>query len=143
MTKKAQAAVEFYTYLAMFLVLLSIAMAVLLSVASAETQRYEGYVVDETAGRFADIITSVYVSGNGFTGLFYVPTDIAGQQYTVYFADGKVIVTEHSKNLTAMRVLPTHNIQDSAGQHVFSYTSEQLGADILVSNNNGIIKILP
>ena len=73
MTKKAQAAVEFYTYLAMFLVLLSISMAVLLSVASAETQRYEGYVVDETAGRFADIITSVYVSGNGFKGLFDVP----------------------------------------------------------------------
>ena len=139
---KAQAAVEFYTFLAMFLILLAVTMSILLSLAATESKRYDTYSVDETAARFADIIHAVYVSGNGFNGTFDVPTDVDGAEYDVYFVNGTVVVTTYNydRNLTSSRPLVTKNITNPSGATAwFGYNSSEMGGDINVVNKNSTI----
>jgi len=133
---------EFYMYISMFLLFLAVIMIVLLNLSSTEVGKYDSYTIEETAGMFADIIHSSYVAGNGFNGSFKVPTDIDGLNYTTYFTNGYVIVTQHgTKNLTAVRPLVTEDIINATGHTAFSYTSREMSGRIYVLNNLGQLNI--
>ena len=142
---KGQAAVEFYTFLAMFMLVLAVVMTIFLSIAGNESQRYDSYSVDETAARFADIIHASYVAGNGFNGTFDVPTDVAGAQYDVTFKNAHVIVVSHGydRDLVSSMPLVTSDVKDDAGSDTFTYNSTTMGGDIQVININGSITVRP
>ena len=119
---------------------LAVVMAIFLSLASTESKRYDYYSVRETAGRFADIIHAAYVGGNGFNGTFDVPTDIDGAVYNLTINNGSVIVSTYNydKVLTASEPLVTKRVQTPSSGSV-AYNSTQMGGDIAVVNDNGVI----
>jgi len=142
---KGQAAVEFYTFLAMFMLVLAVIMSIFLSMAGNESRQYDSYAVDETAGRFADIIHASYVAGNGFNGTFDVPTNINGAWYNVSFKNATVIVVSHGydRDLVSIRPLVTSSVTDSLGNIEFLYNSTTISGSIQVININGSIKVSP
>ena len=143
---KGQAAMEFYIYLGMFMLALSIAMTIFLNVSATESQKYDAYAVEETAGRFVDIIHTSYVAGNGFNGTFDVPQKIGGKNFTIYIKAGSLILVSYiyEEEMTVFRPLSVRSINClSCGGATddFHISSDDMQSKLNIYNSNGSLII--
>ena len=144
-TMKGQAAIEFYAFLGVFLLMFAFIGLTFLSQASMYSNRVRQEVGREVSAAYADMVNFAAVGGNGFYGYFRPPSDkILDNYYDMTFNGSMRVVivngTSSQGDFVFIHPIITGDIVVSGVAGSGTYHSDTVDC-INVTNINGTVYI--